>query len=102
MKSSRWIRHVVVSLIAAGPAGGFMLGLLNPGDPDPNPIGRVVYSLMMAAWTPLHLGFPPHEAAGGGQSFNAWPHIVVSYFLILSWFVYRDRSALPTGDQPTA
>lgn len=83
-------RHIAVSLIAAGPAGGFLLGLLNAGDPDPNPIGRVVYAFMMSALTPLHGGFPPHDAAGSGHFFNAWPHMTVSFLLILGWLVHRD------------
>jgi hypothetical protein len=45
--------------MAAGPAGGFIFGLLNAGDPDPNPVGRFFYACMMAVQTPLHAGFPP-------------------------------------------
>jgi hypothetical protein len=88
MRSTRLWRHIAVSLIAAGPAGGFLFGLLNAGDPDPNPVGRVVYACMMAVVTPLHAGFPPHNEAG--QTFNVWPHIAISFLLILSWFIYRD------------
>ena len=74
----------------AGPAGGFLFGLLNAGDPDPNPVGRVFYAFMMAALTPLRAGFPANNKPGAGQSFNAWPHIVISYLLIFGWFLYRD------------
>ena len=95
MKSKRYEakrlwRYAAVSLIAAGPAGGFILGLLNAGDPDPNPIGRLVHACMLTVVTPLHAGFPPNNQAQAGQSFNAWPHIAISFLLILSWFVYRD------------
>ena len=91
MKSTRLWRHVAVSVIAAGPVGGFLVGLLNAGDPDPNPIGRVLYAFMMSVVTPLHAGFPPHHAAGAGQFLNAWPHIAVAFLLIFVGLVYRDR-----------
>jgi hypothetical protein len=102
MKSKRIWRHVAVSLFAAGPAGGFMLGLLNAGDPDPNPLGRLFHACIMAVMTPLHAGFPPHYAAGAGQSFNAWPHMAISYLLIFSWFVYRDWKSSKERNVPTA
>ena len=101
MKSKRLWRHVAVSLIAAGPAGGFLLGLLNGGDPDPNPIGRAFYACMMAVLTPLHAGFPPHHAAGAGHFFNAWPHIAASCVLILAWLVYRDWKSSKTRNEPS-
>jgi hypothetical protein len=85
-------RHIAVSSIAAGPAGGFILGLMNAGDPDPNPIGRLVYACMMAVVTPLHGGFPPRDEAGLGHSYNAWPHIIIASLLIFGWLVYRDRT----------
>jgi hypothetical protein len=90
MKLKRLSRQVVISLIAAGPAGGFLFGVLNAGDPDPNPIGRLVYACMMAVLTPLHAGFPPRHEAGAGPSFNVWPHIAISFLLIFGWFAYRD------------
>lgn len=91
MKSNKLWRHILVSLIAAGPVGGFIFGLLHPGDPDPNPVGRVVYAGMMAVLTPLHGGFPPHHEAGAVQTFNAWPHMIISGLLIFGWFAYRER-----------
>jgi len=90
MSSKRLWRYLAVSLIAAGPAGGFLFGLLHAGDPDPNPVGRVVYAFMMAVLTPLHAGFPPHHEAGAGQSVNAWPYIAVSFLLIMGGFIRRD------------
>jgi hypothetical protein len=102
MNSKRLWRHVAVSLITAGPAGGFLFGLLNAGDPDGNPVGRVVYSFMMAAVTPLYAGFPPNSAAGAGQSFNIWPHIAVSWLLIFCWLVYRDWKTAKKGNVPQA
>src|SRR3954467_14112464 len=90
MTSTRLLRHIAVSLIAAGPVGGFIFGLLNAGDPDPNPIGRVFYACMMAVLTPLHAGFPPRNEAGVGQKFNVLPHILISALVIFSWLVYRE------------
>jgi hypothetical protein len=102
MKTSRLWRHLAISLLAAGPAGGFILGLLNAGDPDPNPIGRVVYACMLAVETPLHAGFPPHDQAGAGQAFNAWPYMIISGLLIFSWLAYRDRRLAQERNEPTA
>ena len=86
----RWLQ-VLVSLIAAGPAGGFLYGVLNAGDPDPNPIGRVAHACLMAVLTPLHAGFPPHREAGAVRSLNLWPHIAVSFLLILPVLIYFGR-----------
>lgn len=91
MTPNRICLHLALALITAGPAGGFLLGLLNPGDPDPNPIGRVVYAGMLAIQTPLHGGFPPRGATGAGVSYNAWPHIGVAFLLIFGWLAYRRR-----------
>lgn len=90
MKSKRLWWYAAISLIAAGPAGGFLLGALHPGDPDPNPIGRVAYACILAFQTPVHAGFPPNPLAGAGQTFNAWPHVAISFLLILSALTYRD------------
>jgi len=102
MNAQRLCRYIAISLIAAGPVGGFLFGLLNPGDPDPNPIGRLVYSCIMAVVTPLHGGFPPHHEAGAGQTFNAWPHMVVSFLLILVWFVRRDWKLAKKRNTPAS
>lgn len=90
MKSMKLWRCVAISCIVAGPAGGFLFGILNAGDPDPNPIGRVVYAFMMAVVTPLHDGFPPNDLAGAGHSFNVWPHIAAAFLVILGWLVQRE------------
>ena len=79
----------VISVIAAGPGGGFLFGLLHAGDPDPNPIGRVVYAFIMAFQTPLHAGFPLHNDAGTLRPYNAWPHIAVAGLLIFAGCTYR-------------
>ena len=92
-RSKRLWRDAAVSLIAAGPAGGFVFGLMHAGDPDPNPIGHLFYACIMAVQTPLHAGFPPRPDAGVGQTFNVWPHIVISYLVIFSWFIYRSRKS---------
>ena len=102
MRSKRLWRHAAVSLTAAGPVGGFIFGLFHPGDPDPNPVGRFFNACIMAVVTPLHAGFPPRPEAGAGQSFNAWPHIAISYLLILSWFAYRDWKSSKKRNEPRA
>jgi hypothetical protein len=102
MRSKRLLSYAAVSLIAAGPAGGFLFGIMHAGDPDPNPIGRMVYACMMAVQTPLHGGFPPHPEAGAGQTFNLWPHIAASCLLIFSWFIYRDWRLSKKRNGPAA
>jgi len=102
MTSKRLWGHLAVCLIAAGPAGGFLLGLLNPGDPDPNPIGRVFYAFIMAALTPLHAGFPPRSETGAGLQFNAWPHIAFCFLLLFCLFVYRDWRLYAKRNAPPA
>lgn len=90
--SPRIIRyHAAISLLIAAPAGGFILGILNPGDPDPNPIGRLVYACIMTVVTPLHAGFPPNDIAGAGQTFNAWPQIAVAFVLSFSGLSFWHR-----------
>lgn len=83
--------HAAISLLMAPPAGGFLLGILNAGDPDPNPIGRFVHACMMTVATPLHAGFPPNSAAGAGHSFNAWPHILAAFVLCFGGLRLRSR-----------
>jgi hypothetical protein len=82
--------QVVVSGIAAGPAGGVLFGVLNAGDPDSNPVGRFFYACMLAVLTPLHVGFPAVEEAGASRLLNVWPHIMLAWLLVLSWLVWRD------------
>ena len=102
MRPTRLCRHIAVSLLAAAPAGGFIFGLLNGGDPDPNPVGRVFYACIMAVVIPLHAGFLPHNEAGAGQPLNAWPHIAISFLLIFSWFLLRDWKLSKKRNEPTA
>lgn len=102
MKTKRRWCQLAVSVVAAGPAGGFLFGLLNAGDPDPNPIGRFVYACMMAAKTPLHGGFPPQDEGAASESFNLWPHIVVSCVVIFGWLVYRDWRTARKRNEPPA
>jgi hypothetical protein len=90
MNSTKLWRPVLLSLLAAGPAGGFLFGLLHAGDPDPNPVGRLAYACMMAVRTPLHAGFPPDDSAGAVHALNVWPYVAISFLLILGWLVYRD------------
>lgn len=91
MTPGKFLRRVVLCAILAGPAGGLLFGLLNAGDPDPNPVGRVVHAFLMAALTPVHAGFPPNPAAGPGATFNVWPHVGVAFALMLGFCVLRER-----------
>jgi len=93
---------MVVSLVAAGPVGGFLLGLLNAGDPDPNPVGRMIFAFLMAVETPLHAGFPPNHRAGPDQIFNAWPHMSLAFLLISGWFIFQGRGSAKTKISPMA
>jgi hypothetical protein len=102
MSSKRLWLALAGSVLAAGPAGGFLFGLLNAGDPDPNPIGRVVYAFLMAVETPLHAGFPPDPQAGVGQTYNVWPHIAVAFVLLWSGFVYRAKKSAKKPKAPSA
>jgi hypothetical protein len=102
MRIPKLWRHLAVSLIAGIPSGGFLFGLVKGGDPDPNPVGRIVYAFIMAAMTPLHVGFPPNVEAGAGKSFNTWPHIAISSLLILSCFLYRDWKSSKNRREPSA
>jgi hypothetical protein len=102
MRTTRLWRYAAISLLAAGPAGGFLFGLLNAGDPDPNPIGHFFYACLMTVVTPLHLGFPPNPLAGPGQTFNVWPHIVIAGLLIFSWLVFREWKSSKRRNEPTA
>jgi Trk-type K+ transport system membrane component len=90
MKSTKLWRRGVLSVFTAIPAGGFLFGVLHPGDPDPNPIGRIVYAFMMAVQTPLHAGFPLHHDGISLHPYNAWPHIAVAWILIFSACTYRN------------
>ena len=102
MRSTRLSHHLAVTLLTAVPAGGFLLGLLNAGDPDPNPVGRLFYACLLAVQTPFHAGFPPDDAAGPGQSFNAWPHIAIAALLIFTGCVHRERKRSKQRTAPTA
>ena len=102
MSIGRLFYRVAVSGILAGPAGGLLFGLLNAGDPDPNPVGRLAYACLMAVMTPLHAGFPPQGPAGSAQVFNVWPHMTVAFVLILGWFVHRDRRISARQGRPAA
>ena len=102
MKSIKLRRHVAISLLAAGPVGGFLFGLIRGGDPDPNPVGRIIYGCMMAVVTPLHAGFPPHYEAGPGRSANAWPYIAAAGALVLIGLVVRDWRSSRRQSEPSA
>ncbi|MFM8359538.1 MAG: hypothetical protein ACKOET_13405, partial [Verrucomicrobiota bacterium] len=60
------------------------------------------HACLMAVWTPWPGGFPPHPAAGPGQSANAWPHIAVAFVRVLAWGVLRDRRLARKARPPGA
>lgn len=95
------LRCFAVSLIAAGPAGGFVFGLLHGGDPDPNPIGRLVYAFMMMALAPMHAGFSPFSGTAEAHLFNVWPHIAIAFTLIFGVFVRREWKLAKLHNEPT-
>ena len=98
---TRLRRHIAVSLIAAGPGGGFLFGLLNAGDPDPDLVGRMVYACMMVVRAPLQGGFPPHVGSGAGRPINVWPHRGIAFLLTIGGLVLRDRRKSSRRNKPT-
>jgi hypothetical protein len=96
-----WL-YLVISLLAAAPAGGFLFGLTHAGDPDPNPIGRVAHAFLMAVETPLHAGFPPRPLGEPGQTANVWPYIVVAAFLVFGGCVYRGGKSARKRNESSA
>lgn len=90
MKLKTLLSRIAISVVAAGPVGGFIFGLMNAGDPDPNPVGRIMYACLMSVQSSLHLGFTPSQAGGSVQSLNLWPHIAVAFGVIFATLVSRD------------
>jgi hypothetical protein len=100
----RLCRHAAISLFAAGPVGGFLFGFFCVRDPDPNPVGRIAISFVMAVLTPLYGGFPPESDRIDSPVLNAWPFIAIAAAMILAGLVYGDarqsRSALKSVSAP--
>jgi len=90
----RGLRHTGISLLAAAPVGGFLFGIIQGGDPDPNPLGRLVYGFMMAVQAPLAGGFPNHYSLGPDASINVWPYFGMAFVLIHAILVFLDRKTL--------
>lgn len=90
MKTRRILILLVISLAVAGPAGGFIFGVLNCDDCGWNMLGRLFVGCVMAVLTPLSGGFPPQNEGGVGPPFNAWPHIVAAGILTFGFLVYRE------------
>jgi hypothetical protein len=87
MTFTRLFPLAAISVVIAGPLGGFIFGFLNASDPDPSFIGRVFIGCVMAVLTPLSGGFPPQSEGGVGPSLNAWPHIIVAGLLVFGVLV---------------
>ena len=90
MKAVRLVAFMMISLVAAGPFGGFVFGFLTCSDCGWNIFGRLFIGCVMAVLTPLSGGFPPRNEGGVGEPFNAWPHIVMVGFVVFAVLVYRD------------
>lgn len=88
MKSKRLLGIILISLVTAGPLGGFIFGFLNASDPNPGLLGRFFIGCVMAIITPLSFGFPPQNEGGVGPPFNAWPHIIVAWLIVFAVLFY--------------
>ena len=91
MKLKRLLAILGVSLVVAGPAGGFIFGFINCSDAGWNIFGRLFVGCTMAVIAPLSGGFPPQNEAGVGPSFNAWPHIIIAGLLSFALLAYREQ-----------
>ena len=91
MSARRTAVIAAVSLMLAGPIGGFIFGFLSCSDCGWNVLGRAFIGLVMAVITPLSGGFPPQNEGGVGPSSNAWPHILVAAAVVFGLLVYRER-----------
>src|SRR4051812_35949967 len=82
MKPSRLLVPAVISVITAGPVGGFIFGFMSCSDCGWNVVGRAFIGCVMAVLVPVHGGFPPQNEGGVGPRSNAWPHIAFGGLLV--------------------
>ena len=94
MKPRRLFVIALISVIAGGPLGGFVFGLMNCSDCGLNVFGRVFIGCVMAVLTPLSGGFPPQNEGGVGEPFNAWPHIAAAALTTFGILVYLESRKL--------
>lgn len=100
MKPTRLLVSALISAALAMPLGGFIFGFMQCADCGANPLGRGFIGLVFAVLTPLFGGFPPRNEGGVGAPFNAWPHIVAAWMLLLAYLIYRDKTRKPRAPQP--
>lgn len=91
MKLSRLLVIAAISIVAAGPLGGFIFGFVTCSDCGWNVFARAFIGCVMAILTPLSGGFPPRNEGGVGAPFNAWPHIAAAGVIVFSILSYRER-----------
>jgi hypothetical protein len=91
MTTKRLLVIVAVSIVAAGPLGGFIFGFITCDDCGWNVFGRAFIGCVMAVITPLSGGFPPQNEGGVGAPFNAWPHIAGAGIVVFAILFYRER-----------
>ncbi|MCX6938890.1 MAG: hypothetical protein NTU80_13565 [Verrucomicrobia bacterium] len=91
MKTKRLLVITFISVIIAGPLGGFVFGFLNCSDCGSNIFSRAFTGSIMAILTPLSGGFPPQNEGGVGAPFNAWPHIIFAAIITFVILLYRER-----------
>jgi hypothetical protein len=91
MKPKRLFVIALISIVVAGPFGGFVFGFLNCSDCGWNIFSRTFIGCVMAILTPLSGGFPPQNEGGVGPPFNAWPHIIAAAITIFIILIYRER-----------
>jgi hypothetical protein len=91
MKTQRFAVIALISAALAMPLGGFAFGFLHCDDCGFNILGRGFVGVVFAVLTPLSGGFPPQNEGGVGPPFNAWPHIVLSWVLLISFLLYRSK-----------
>jgi hypothetical protein len=94
MKAMRILKLAAISIVAAGPVGGFIFGFITCSDCGWNIFGRMFIGCVMAVLTPLYAGFPPQNEGGVGPPFNAWPQIIIAALLVFACLLYRERRHL--------
>ena len=91
MESKRLAIIALISAVLAMLLGGFVFGFMHCDDCGFNILGRGFVGLVFAVLTPLSGGFPPQNEGGVGAPFNAWPHIAVTWALLVTFLVYRAK-----------
>jgi hypothetical protein len=90
MKITRLLVIAAMSIVAAGPLGGFVFGFITCSDCGWNIVSRAFIGCVMAIVTPLSGGFPPQNEGGVGEPFNTWPYIITAGLFVFALLAYRD------------